>query len=273
MPSHWGTPALQHRRRARAPTGTQCCRRSARPKPACIYEPRRRRSRIATRASTPTRSSYVSLGDGATSEGEFWESLNTACTQAAAGAVPRRRQRLRDLGAGRSADARRRHLAPRRARSPACTSTRSTAPTSSPAYRAMREAVAYVRARKGPALVHAHVIRPVLALALRRREAVQDAGGARGRSARAIRSRGSREFLRANGARDRRRTSRRSPPRSSARSTRRPTAALAAPKPAQDTAALWVYSPDVDPDVGRVRHAGAARGQARHDGRAPSTAR
>jgi 2-oxoisovalerate dehydrogenase E1 component len=32
---------------------------------------------------------YVSLGEGATSEGEFWESLNTACR--------RRRQRLRDL--------------------------------------------------------------------------------------------------------------------------------------------------------------------------------
>ena len=35
-------------------------------------------------------------------------------------------------------------------------------------YRAMREAVAYARARKGPALVHAKVIRPVLPLAFRR---------------------------------------------------------------------------------------------------------
>ena len=35
------------------------------------------------------------------SEGEFWESLNTACTPAPAGALRRRRQRLRHLGAGR----------------------------------------------------------------------------------------------------------------------------------------------------------------------------
>ena len=41
-------------------------------------------------------------------------------------------------------------------------------------YRTLAEAVAHVRSRKGPAFVHATVIRPVLALTLGRREAVQD---------------------------------------------------------------------------------------------------
>ena len=40
--------------------------------------------------------------------------------------------------------------------------------------------------------------------------------------------------------------------RSSARSTRRPTQALDAPKPDPATAADFVFSPDVDPDVGRA---------------------
>ena len=45
-------------------------------------------------------------------------------------------------------------------RFPACTSIRSTAPISSPACAPCATATAYVRARKGPAFVHARVIRP-----------------------------------------------------------------------------------------------------------------
>ena len=43
---------------------------------------------------------------------------------------------------------------------PACTSRNATAPIPLASYEAMRRAVDYCRARKGPALVHAHVIRP-----------------------------------------------------------------------------------------------------------------
>ena len=56
---------------------------------------------------------YVSLGEGATSEGEFWEVAQRRVHQEPARSVSRRGQRLRDFRSGRSADARRRHLAPR----------------------------------------------------------------------------------------------------------------------------------------------------------------
>ena len=56
---------------------------------------------------------FCSLGDGATSEGEFWESLNTASQKRLPVVYPDRGQRLRDLGACGGTDAGRRHLAPR----------------------------------------------------------------------------------------------------------------------------------------------------------------
>ena len=114
------------------------------------------RSRVALHADEIT---YVSLGEGATSEGEFWEALNTACTRhlpvlflvednGYAISVP---VEVQTAGGDIS----------RLVRSfPGLHVDSIDGTDFFASLRAMREAAAYVRARKGPAFVHARVIRP-----------------------------------------------------------------------------------------------------------------
>ncbi len=76
MPCHWGNRALNVVTQS-SPTGSQCL-----PAVGCAEAARY----IGRHPSLPgctahgDEVTYVSLGDGATSQGEFWESLNTACT-------------------------------------------------------------------------------------------------------------------------------------------------------------------------------------------------
>jgi len=102
---------------------------------------------------------YVSIGEGSTSQGEFWESLNTASN----GKLPVLYV-VEDNGYAIST--------PVEANTPGGNISRlianfpnfhfaevdGTDPIAS--YAAMVEAVAYCRSGKGPALVHGHVIRP-----------------------------------------------------------------------------------------------------------------
>jgi 2-oxoisovalerate dehydrogenase E1 component len=75
MSCHWGNKALNVVTQS-SPTGSQCL-----PAVGCAEA-----SRYISRRQLPgcqahgDELTYVSLGEGATSEGEFWESLNTACT-------------------------------------------------------------------------------------------------------------------------------------------------------------------------------------------------
>jgi 2-oxoisovalerate dehydrogenase E1 component len=102
---------------------------------------------------------YVSIGEGSTSQGEFWESLNTASNEKLPVLYV-----VEDNGYAIST--------PVEANTPGGNISRlvanfpnfhfaeidGTDPIAS--YKAMKDAVAYCRARKGPALVHGHVIRP-----------------------------------------------------------------------------------------------------------------
>ena len=157
MPSHWGHKKLNIVSQS-SPTGTQllqavgCAETSYRCQ--LIPELQKRISSFHNDEVT-----YVSLGDGTSSEGEFWEALNTASNlklpvvflledngyaisvpvevQTAGGDVSRLIENFPSLYLQR------------------CD---GTDPIQS--LETMRRAVDYCRQRKGPALVHAKVIRP-----------------------------------------------------------------------------------------------------------------
>ena len=95
MPSHWGDRARNIVPGSSATT-TQLLQAVGCAEAGRIYG---RVSEIPDRASKfhDDEIVYASLGEGSTSEGEFWEAVSAACT----GAVPRRRQRLCDFGACR----------------------------------------------------------------------------------------------------------------------------------------------------------------------------
>ena len=139
------------------------CRASARPRPAGISQREQRPARPASSAPSHGAAAdeivVVTIGEGSTSEGEFWEALNAACLSKLpvvfvvedngyAISVP---VEVNTPGGSISKLVR---------RIPASSSPRRTAATSSP--RTTRCVTrSRTRARgKGPSLVHAHVVRP-----------------------------------------------------------------------------------------------------------------
>ena len=157
MPSHWSSPALNIVSRSSC-TGPQFLQAIGAAEAGYRYSLIKE---IEDRAERFKHDEvvYVSTGDGATSEGEFWESLNTACNlklpvlylvedngyaisvpvevQTAGGSISRLVTGFPDL-----------YLEE-------CDGTDLQA-----SYETLGRAIEYVRERRGPALVHAHVTRP-----------------------------------------------------------------------------------------------------------------
>jgi 2-oxoisovalerate dehydrogenase E1 component len=157
MPSHWGHRALNIPSQSSATT-TQCLHAVGSADARRIFE---HVEQIPDREKHfhPDEITYVSIGEGATSEGEFWESLNTACVrklpvlflvedngyaisvpvevQTPGGDISRIVEGFIGLRVFR------------------CDGTDYLA-----SYRTMREAVEHLRAGYGPVLVHATVVRP-----------------------------------------------------------------------------------------------------------------
>lgn len=242
MPSHWGHKALNIPSQG-SPTGTQALQAVGAAEAGMLY---------ATLKDIPAREQqyeddevvYMSIGDGATSEGEFWEALNTACTritpvlfmvedngyaisvpvevQTAGGDVSKLVESFPHLKVFR------------------CDGTDFLE-----SYRVVGEAVRYIREQRKPAFVHAKVIRPYShslsdderlykTAEEREQEATRDPltrmraflidnGIATDADIEAVGADVDREVLEATDA------------------------ALAAPKAPPETADWYVYSPDVDP--------------------------
>ena len=242
MPSHWGHRRLNIPSRGSA-TGTQCLHAVGCAQAGVIYE---RVRDIPDREShfQGDEVTYLSFGDGATSEGEFWESLNTACTnklpvlylcedngyaisvpvevQTPGGDISRIVEHFPGLQMFR------------------CDGTDYLA-----SYRTLGEAVAHVRARKGPAFVHATTIRPY-SHSLSDDEKLYKSAAEREAEARRDPLLRMRRFLKTEGlATDEDLADVLASVEREVNAAAEQ--ALAAPKPDPDTATLYVFSPDVDP--------------------------
>jgi 2-oxoisovalerate dehydrogenase E1 component len=242
MPSHWGHRRLNIVSQS-SPTGTQCLQAVGCAEAGVLY---RRIGDIPDRDALahPEEIVYVSLGDGTTSEGEFWESLNVACgralpvvylvedngyaisvpvdVQTAGGDVSRLVEGFPGL-----------HV------------VRVDGTDFEASWRAVAEAFAWARARRGPALVHAKVIRPY-SHSLSDDERLYKTAAEREAEARRDPIRRLRQRLVSAGLATEEEldaTAREVEHEINEAADR----ALAAPRPEPESAGLYVYSPDVDP--------------------------
>jgi len=243
MPSHWGSKALNIVSRS-SPTGTQFlqavgCAEAAYRAELMSDDPAKLVDGFQKDAIV-----YVSAGDGTTSEGEFFESLNTACNlklpvlymiedngyaisvpvevQTAGGSISKLLTGFPDL---------------------LIQEVDGCDPMAS--YETVQRAVEYCRARRGPALVHAHVIRPYSHSQSDDEKQYRPSGELEDETQRDP-VRAFPAFLISEGLASEAEL-KRIAEEVDDEVNRAADEALAAPKPAKESATLYVYAPDVDP--------------------------
>ena len=242
MPSHWGHKALNIVSQS-SPTGTQCLHAVGCAEAGLLY------GKLKGIASPESKFKndevvYCSIGDGTTSEGEFWESLSTACVRQLpvvfvvedngyAISVPVEVQ----TPGGSISDVVRSF--------PGLKVLRCDGTDVFESHRAMSEAVTYCRERKGPALVHAKVTRPY-SHSLSDDERLYKTAAERAEEARRDPITKLGTLLKERGlATDEELTA--IAKDIDREVTEAAEAAVKAEKPPKNTAGLWLYSPDVDP--------------------------
>jgi 2-oxoisovalerate dehydrogenase E1 component len=157
MPSHWGHKRLNIVSQS-SPTGTQCLQAIGCAEAGLLYE---KVTAIDGREEhfRSDEVTYVSIGEGTTSEGEFWESLNSACI----GKLPVVFM-IEDNGYAISVPVEVQTAGGDISRLvssfPGLFVQTIDGTDFLQSYKAAGDAIAYARARKGPAFIHAKVVRP-----------------------------------------------------------------------------------------------------------------
>ena len=156
MPSHWGHKRLNIVSQS-SPTGTQCLQAIGCAEAGLLYE---KVTAIDGREEhfRSDEVTYVSIGEGTTSEGEFWESLNSACI----GKLPVVFM-IEDNGYAISVPVEVQTAGGDISRLvssfPGLFVQTIDGTDFLQSYKAAGDAIAYARARKGPAFIHAKVVR------------------------------------------------------------------------------------------------------------------
>jgi 2-oxoisovalerate dehydrogenase E1 component len=242
MPSHWGHKQLNIVSQS-SPTGTQCLQAVGCAEAGRLYE------KITTiddreRHFKSDEVTYVSIGEGTSSEGEFWESLNSACI----GMLPVVYM-IEDNGYAISVPVEVQtaggDLSKLVASFPGLLVQSIDGTDFAGSYRAVSDAIAYARARKGPALIHAKVVRPY-SHSLSDDEKLYKTPEERSAEAKRDPIVRMAEFLKANDVATEAELA------EMVKDVDREVneaadLAIKAPKPSPDTVTLYVYSPDVDP--------------------------